>query len=1168
MDNTIPGPAVPPPVQDQSPADARIEREQAWATPDTLRGNEIQQDADQQGFIENLATGLQDTAAAAGIRLIQDEGTRFALDMGGFDTTNPLHPALRIAGAARAVMGERHGAPDYDKEKEYDRLTDGIPAYLHDEIMHGDSLASAERSRARVLTDIRRGQVMAAQKGASSTFALLAGSVADVDLPLTFMTGGGYKAAAVAGKALSLSRKAGLTAKAATRVASAGVGMSAGLQAGLITGIADATWSETSDWTTVGEVALQSMILGGLLNGAVNGDRQIAIKAAQDELHARVARQDSNLNDHPDVEAGHIEPILRDDPFIVDADGNPVPVPDETTDTMERRGRGEKPEVSTVNARMNSEHRPLQFEQVPLSDPAGPVSKTQEDIVRNAAAWRHNSGWADRKADADNEWWAKVAMSDAFNLTTNNFRTLYRSKSAVLNYLAGNVFESPHGLGRGGFTAATGMESYQRRIFGHITRGVPEAAQDWAKRHDKTMANSGYGVSQEGLAAFNREVMLTINDRALGRSVARDPAVLRAADAYDAAAREGLDIGRGKPGQVAVDGFDQIKDRDGYTPYVWDGARLLKLITAGVVDRKGVVDAMAQAYHTAAKVQHKDAQKIAEAVVQRAISRDVDVDMSVASLFTGDGREFLRQSLLSAGTGHAEVEAIMARFTGDAAERGKESFAKSRNEIDLDFSIPTKNGTDLRVVDLMSNDLHGVWQRYTRRMSGSAALARVGLNNKTKITDLIMAARAEQRSLGEEPMDVDLLRAMFSHFDGGPIHGYSRGVTNEGVGAEITMVKRMTNLSLLGKLGIAQLGETAGTIAQTGFEAWWRRGPMAAFDAQLRAGNKELLADMAYIMGDIGNDHHHFAPHLDLDNMSNADRADWIKGMSKLTSNMQWVQSYTSGFNHVRKYQQQIAALGMADKVLRTVKQAAEAGEDIDPALMRRFQDDLGLLPDDIRQLESLISNGTIEFGSRNGTEFVNRLNMDKWDFEFAELFGASMTRNLNQVVQKAMAGEQDAWMHTTWGSVITHLKTFPMLAVQKQFIRNMRHMDQQTLVLFLMGMATAGVATAIRDTVDGKERTPAQRAKAAFNYSNMTGWMPMAFDPVMSAVGLEDWRINAYGPVSEYTPAAVTWLNRASRLPGALKDTASGNADWYDSQSIKALPFANTLGLSRLLDG
>ena len=803
-----------------------------------------------------------------------------------------------------------------------------------------------------------------------------------------------------------------------------------------------------------------------------------------------------------------------------------------------------------------------------LNDPAGEVSPRISKLIDRFSEWRNDSGWLDTKNEVSDEFWTKVALSDVANLTTSEYRKLYTSNSAGLNWLAGNVFESPNGLGRGKYTAAAGMEFYHRNIVKPITRTVQSEAFKWAKANDATFKGTGYGITKQGSRQFNREILLELNARKLGTSHSTDPSVLRSADAYSEAGSTALRIGKGDEGQHSIDGFEKLDPKEGYSPQIWEGRQILDLEKSGVVKRQSIIDALTNGYRNAGISSSKDASKIAKAVIQRAIAKDVeDVDTNLAALLSSDGREFLRDSLLRDGVSEKETDNIIERITGNLEERGKEGFAKSRNEIDLSQKIETSDGSDVRIVDLLNQDLTTTWQRYARRVSGSAALARVGITNKAQREEIITAIQVEQRSLGEEVIDGDQLRAMFSNFNGGPVHGFFRGTLNEGVGAEIAIAKRLTNLALLGKLGLAQLAETGTIIAQQGFTNWVRRGPMALFDKELKSGNKQLLDDMSYLLGDLGQDHKHFAEWLDLDDISSTDRNDWISAVSKFTSKAQYIQGYTSIFNQVRGFQQKTAAMGMVDKVFRTVKQSMEQGDEISAQTMRRFREDLGLDEVDMRELEHIISSGKVEFGSRGDQIFVNRLHFDQWDTEFSEIFASAITRNTNQVVQKSMAGEQDSWMNTQWGSVMTHLKSFPLQAIQKQFIRNLRHSDPQTLATVLMGFGTAGVAMMIRDAIDGRERTNTELAKAAFSYSNTLGWVPMFVDPTLTLLGLEDYRINAYGPHSEYTPPIITQLNRTARLPGAIADTLTGNDDWYDRQSLKALPFANTLGLQRMFE-
>jgi len=407
-------------------------------------------------------------------------------------------------------------------------------------------------------------------------------------------------------------------------------------------------------------------------------------------------------------------------------------------------------------------------------------------------------------------------------------------------------------------------------------------------------------------------------------------------------------------------------------------------------------------------------------------------------------------------------------------------------------------------------------------------------------------------------METDLLQAMFSHFNAGPTHGFFDGVTNVGVGQFVATAKRLANLGLLEKLGITQLGETGAIIGQVGARNFYRRGPMVLWDKQMREANRVLLKDVAYVTGDIGRDQTYFAEWFDMDDVSNNAKNSWLKRVSALSSNGAFVQSYTSAFNHVRKYQQQIATLGMIDKVMRTLKEGDYE------TMLTRFEDDFGLGRAELDGIQRMVDDGLITFHPEG---HVKELNLKDWNPKLRETFGASMARNMNQTVQKSLAGEQDAWMHTGWGSVMTHLMTFPMQAFQKQFIRNARHLDMQGFAAISFGMATAMIAVNVRDVIDGRDRSQTDRSVAAFTYNNMTGWIPMVTDPAMTIMGLEDYRINPFGHHASVVPPVFTQADSLRRAPGALLTAAAGEPDYYDMQALKALPFAGTYFASRIFN-
>src|SRR5690606_10057459 len=124
--------------------------------------------------------------------------------------------------------------------------------------------------------------------------------------------------------------------------------------------------------------------------------------------------------------------------------------------------------------------------------------------------------------------------------------------------------------------------------------------------------------------------------------------------------------------------------------------------------------------------------------------------------------------LLGMGLPPTEVDQIMGHLTGLVEERGRAGFTKHRNDLDLDIPITTKTGDQLSLVDLMDQDMESVLQRYRRSVSGQASLARKGIRSRRELDQMLSALRTEQESLGEEAIPTDMLKAMFSEFQGGP----------------------------------------------------------------------------------------------------------------------------------------------------------------------------------------------------------------------------------------------------------------------------------------------------------------------------------------------------------------------------------------------------------------
>lgn len=801
-----------------------------------------------------------------------------------------------------------------------------------------------------------------------------------------------------------------------------------------------------------------------------------------------------------------------------------------------------------------------------LVDPADRMSPTSAAIIDHAHKSNTESGFYARREEQKG-WWSKIAGGKWNAGVGAGFQAkMYESSAATMNWIGRTVFENSSGLNRGTTTASALMENYHKKIQTQLLP-VKGAMHGWARRTDNGFGGTVIGISEKGKAEFNRLVMLERNARQNGQPLSKDADIIRAADAYDSAARDSLEIGRGREGEHAVLGMDKVDDNMHYTPYNWSASKIANVIRSGVVSRKEIIKALSESYRTTGMALGKDAEKVAEAVIRRAELKDAEIDSSVHSLLQADGQEFLRDSLEKSGLKGADIDGIMTRLTGNAAERGKEGFAKSRNEIDMNTSIKTIDGSEMKIVDLLSNDLSGDWQRYTRRMSGAAALARQGITSRAGRKEVISAIHAEQRALGEPLTPRQELEAMFSSFDGGGTKGWNKlgGGEPSMAGQGATLAKRLVQLAWLNKLGLTQLGETGAMIMQNGLASSIRRGPLGNLRKEIRAGNKELLAEVSFLTGEIGRDHDLFAQHLNLDEVSSIDAPDLVSRANHKLAGATYLQGFTSLFNTVRSAQQKTAALGVMDKVFRELKAGATEGQ------LARMWGDLGLDAPTVKRLEALIEDGTIEFSPEG---FVNRINSDKWDGDLQDIVGSSVTRNINQVVQKSMAGEQDAWMHTQMGSILTHLKTFPMQATHKQMIRHFRHNDAQAYGAVMVTLATAAAASVIREGIDqasGKEAewmNLEDHGMRAFTYGNMTGFIPMAYDPLMTMFGLDDQRFSQFGSHAEINPPILSFANDAMRLPGALFAAAGGTADYDDKKALRTLPYANMLLFGEMMTG
>lgn len=803
------------------------------------------------------------------------------------------------------------------------------------------------------------------------------------------------------------------------------------------------------------------------------------------------------------------------------------------------------------------------------------VRSTQSlDIIQSARTWAQQSGvlndWHDGYANAVAKAGpigkAAQRFSEFLSATplATDFSRLMDSGSTVAAKVAYDLFENASGIIRNHRSAARIMEHYQRMIGAPFT-GFEDAYNTWA-------ANKGAGFVERHWDTnlrddFNRQVVREMQSRyydgtaqATGRIV--DPMVNKAADALDNTFAREANILRGRQGEIPVKGAENLQAKSGYMPQKWVGRNMNKLIEQGIT-RKQIVDAIAEAYVRAhPSIVMKDAQIYADAVVGRAEKFDIGINTNLIGMLQGDGRVELEDILRRNGMPDNEIEKFIDRLTTEAELKGAPGQLKQR--LDVDLRYVASNGVN--IMDLVDTDFAHFMPNRIRRSGGQAALARQGIDSKVTWNRIVDAILEEQHANGptaktgtkpidkfndfvdsDRKIDREFLDAMYSYFNGGPIAG--------GINPVYSRIRKITNLALLNQLGLTQLAELGPNIAAVGLSSFFEHlGD--SIRAELKNAKSILTQELEHF--------NIFVPEERLfrdDRIHEFDRGrsqyELVHNLDRLLNKAQRVQGYTSGFYAMRNIQQRLAMTSGTEKLMQHFKNGG--------LLSQERLDDMALGDINVlNRMKQYVDNGTVQFNAQGR---LVKLNLDNWKPEDVELFSTTMNAVVNQYAQRAMAGESNIFFHKDgMAQLFFHLKSFPLLALEKQVLRNARIMDTESAMQFMYGLATAAVAYAARQTINGRtdQLSMTKIAKGAFGYSNFTGWIPMWTDPLAAMLGMNSLRMGGYTPLYGQNqvvsvPAAYSTLDRIAQIPGALINTVANAGP--SSGDINALTAAPLIG-------
>jgi hypothetical protein len=469
---------------------------------------------------------------------------------------------------------------------------------------------------------------------------------------------------------------------------------------------------------------------------------------------------------------------------------------------------------------------------------------------------------------------------------------------------------------------------------------------------------------------------------------------------------------------------------------------------------------------------------------------------------------------------------------------------------------------EVSILDLVDNDLNTIASVYARSVAGRSALAKKGITSDGKWNALKSAALKDPKriaALGKKGDDGlgEHLDDIKSYFSAHPVAG--------GINANARRIQQTATISSLGLVGAAQLAELGTVVGRMGIKAAWKSmpsvGELFTLASKVRKGKDPIIDELRPLLGDFDYDHLLYRPDIVLDDKITdaVDSKNWVQLMDKGLGRMSTGLGYASGMNSVRHFEHQLAVKMIVNKFADLAVNPDKAAK----SLAR--MEDIGVSEKDLNRIIKSVQKHA-EFD--NGT--LKKMNLDKWDDELAEVYSFAINKHTAQVVQRQLAGETSNWMHKTIGSLLTQFRHFPIVAYEKQLLRNMKFHDQAFYSTMLYGFGVSFAIQAVKAGLAGEDINSPDTFKRTINYMGMASVAPdvltIAAQLNIVPEALNFRKIGNTGSradnfdLIDYIPAAgqINKFVKLAALPGKL---AQGDITASDVRGgLMAVPFATTI--------
>lgn len=641
---------------------------------------------------------------------------------------------------------------------------------------------------------------------------------------------------------------------------------------------------------------------------------------------------------------------------------------------------------------------------------------------------------------------------------------LSRSKNGNVQALSKSLLELP--VGREGGAVSTAAIRKDRYI-ATLSEFHPEysgAYKAWAKAQGVNMFKRAFSLAET--LRFDKQVKEHMTDLQWGRTTdfsahppGVDVAIKRAAAVHKKTTDIQWDLQRFAG--LVEGGIQNL----GYFTRRWSGRGILKFserasrmrldgreVTTELFKRGLTKAASSLGLDTSDEV----LSSIANAFTKRFHAKGAGLDVDAGRSLNADSREFIMDSLKD----HiepdmlSEVEKFLAVKQDVQAGAGH---LKQAALLDLSAKVDLPDGSSVQLLDLLEGTLDRNIAAQNRRVAGSSALAEKGFPTDTSFKNKINEIKKETldnwKEFGYKSFDnaakavekeAELLEFGRKQLMGEAVHSDPTGHWTR----IAQHLKDMTSVTSLGGMGITQLAETHRMMAQVGIVNTLKGIPaLKMMASRVRNGTAPdaMIKDLEASFGfRIGKDY---------------DRNPWILrdewgGLtagggteSKSAAGFAYEKSmhivkqglgYASGHRFIQEGQHLIQMRAMGKKFQSMAFKDAKWD--------KRMQD-IGLDKKTFRKVKDNIKKYSARYGK-------DSLHTERWHPNVKEPFLEALQRANNMSIQKQLVGETAPWMHSTMGELLGQFRTFPIVAMEKQTLRELRMHDKETAMVFLYGAA------------------------------------------------------------------------------------------------------------------